>query len=313
MSAAIIAIMRSVAQRDAEIERQLDVARPILDGVIRRYAGSGGDLLGPADVEDLTSTILLRLVARLRADGEIASFPDYVATIAFNAVNDHFRRSYPERTHVRNRLRYALGHDRRLALWTIREQLAGGLAEWRGQQSARDSAIELPDAIVALARDRDRPAETLVALFRHERHPFFLRVLIEMLLPLWQRSEPVAIPVASRTQGAEALEWKQVLETVWREILELRPLQRKALLLNLRDAETSHALELFADTGVATMDALARALEMTPSALAAIWSDLPLDDLRIAAMLGLNRQQVINLRKSARERLARRVPHRRPA
>jgi hypothetical protein len=34
---------------------------------------------------------------------------------------------------------------------------------------------------------------------------------------------------------------------------------------------------------------------------------LPLDDATIAGLLGLTRQQVINLRKSARERLARRL------
>jgi hypothetical protein len=40
---------------------------------------------------------------------------------------------------------------------------------------------------------------------------------------------------------------------------------------------------------------------------------LPLDDLTIAARLGLTRQQVINLRKSARLRLARRLRDRLPA
>jgi len=35
--------------------------------------------------------------------------------------------------------------------------------------------------------------------------------------------------------------------------------------------------------------------------------NLPLSDLDIAARLGLSRQQIINLRKSARQRLARRM------
>jgi hypothetical protein len=38
-----------------------------------------------------------------------------------------------------------------------------------------------------------------------------------------------------------------------------------------------------------------------------LWDELPLDDLKIAARLGMTRQQVINLRKSARARLARRM------
>jgi hypothetical protein len=41
--------------------------------------------------------------------------------------------------------------------------------------------------------------------------------------------------------------------------------------------------------------------------LSALWDQLPLDDLSIAARLGVTRQQVINLRKAARARLARRT------
>jgi predicted DNA-binding protein (UPF0251 family) len=48
-------------------------------------------------------------------------------------------------------------------------------------------------------------------------------------------------------------------------------------------------------------------MELSTEELAALWNDLPLEDLRIAEMLGISRQQVINLRKSARHRLARRV------
>jgi hypothetical protein len=55
------------------------------------------------------------------------------------------------------------------------------------------------------------------------------------------------------------------------------------------------------------MGELAVALEMPPKVLAQLWNDLPLDDLAIASRLGLTRQQVINLRKSARARLARRT------
>ena len=46
---------------------------------------------------------------------------------------------------------------------------------------------------------------------------------------------------------------------------------------------------------------------LEPRQLALIWNDLPLDDLKIAALLGTERQQVINLRQAARNRLARRL------
>jgi hypothetical protein len=55
------------------------------------------------------------------------------------------------------------------------------------------------------------------------------------------------------------------------------------------------------------MNDLAGTLEMDRGALDRLWDRLPVDDQTIAKRLGLTRQQVINLRKSARARLARRA------
>jgi hypothetical protein len=52
---------------------------------------------------------------------------------------------------------------------------------------------------------------------------------------------------------------------------------------------------------------LASALGFSTAQLAELWPRLPLDDAAIAGKLGLTRQQVINLRKSARARLGRRI------
>ena len=51
----------------------------------------------------------------------------------------------------------------------------------------------------------------------------------------------------------------------------------------------------------------AQALEIPAPEFEKIWADLPLDDLRLADFLGATRQQVINLRKTARERLLKRM------
>jgi hypothetical protein len=58
---------------------------------------------------------------------------------------------------------------------------------------------------------------------------------------------------------------------------------------------------------IATFRQLAGALEMSAEGLAEVWNELPMEDARIAELLGLTRQQVINARKSGRERLARRL------
>jgi DNA-directed RNA polymerase specialized sigma24 family protein len=100
---------------------------------------------------------------------------------------------------------------------------------------------------------------------------------------------------------------RSALVEVWREIALLPPRQRIALLLGLRDETGSPIASLLILLRIATFDDLAVAVELTSGQLAAIWDQLPLPDSAIAERLDLSRQQVINLRKSARERLARRL------
>jgi hypothetical protein len=117
------------------------------------------------------------------------------------------------------------------------------------------------------------------------------------------RNEP-ADPAPAIT---EVLEQRESLEAVWREIEQLPVRQRAALLLNLRDPEGGAVLQMLPATGVVSLASIAAALEISTAELAELWQRLPLDDLSIANQLGLSRQQVINLRKSARARLARRL------
>jgi hypothetical protein len=83
--------------------------------------------------------------------------------------------------------------------------------------------------------------------------------------------------------------------------------QRAALLLNLRNPNGVNVITLFPATGVATVEQIAEALEMTCEEFEKLWGALPMDDLSIAEYLGATRQQVINLRKNAREKLMRRI------
>ena len=111
-----------------------------------------------------------------------------------------------------------------------------------------------------------------------------------------------------RFQGEPSIEDRfsdqAVLAELWREIVDMSARHCAALLLNLRDERGGNALELFVFTGVASFQQIAAALGETEEWLAAVWNDLPLEDTKIAERLGLIRQQVINLRKTARGRLA---------
>lgn len=108
--------------------------------------------------------------------------------------------------------------------------------------------------------------------------------------------DPISIETERRHQ----------LQRIWAEIKELPPRQRAALLLNLRDEGGRGIVDLWIIIGITTPEAMAQALSMETEQFAQVWKDLPLDDNQIAQLLGLTRQQVINLRKSARERLGRR-------
>ncbi len=112
---------------------------------------------------------------------------------------------------------------------------------------------------------------------------------------------------AVQTDIDSEIERREYLKNLWAEIRELPVRQRAALLLNLRDGEGRGCLELFHLAGVATFQQIAGALEMSPEDFVLLWNELPLDDLSIADRLGLTRQQIINLRKSARSRLSRRM------
>ncbi|HEX2061797.1 MAG TPA: hypothetical protein VHK90_13745 [Thermoanaerobaculia bacterium] len=312
MSRTEVELPRTAAERrEQEIAELIEtVARPKAIQLIQRYGQY--QALRPEDAEDIVATVALRLVARLRAgsqDDPILQFDDYVARLTFNAINDHFRRRFPQRARLKNRVRYALTHDPRLALWHAAGVLVCGLSAWKGNDPAPVPS-HLPFG--ALQRHRDRPALALVQLFESGGRPLALETLVDVLAELWHVVEAPPAPAVVTERPAEtAFEWREFLTALWREAVQLRPMQRRALLLNLRDAETTHVLSLLVFTGIATMDEIAAAVDMTRSELDSIWNELPLDDLRIAGMLNITRQQVINLRKSARERLARRLSYKR--
>lgn len=126
--------------------------------------------------------------------------------------------------------------------------------------------------------------------------------------PAWRGEEDPFVRLPDPApDAASALERRTYLSSLWEEILQLPVRQAAALILNLRDENRRSAAALLPLTGVATMREIARAIGMPAERFAEIWRWLPLEDAAIAELLGVTRQQVINLRKSARERLARRM------
>lgn len=297
-------LARLLATQDAE-QREAIIGELIsehADPVIRRSIRHRLGIANPADVDDIRGAVMLRLLrklAQLAADDPIASFTNYVATVTYHSVDDYLRKKYPERTLLKNRLRYVLTHDARFALWERDRRAVCGLAAWQGGEG-RMSMRDLPTG------DEQHLAHSLEFIFEHAGAPLEL----EAVVALFPSAAPAAVremeALDTAASVADRFEGKELLARLWSEIELLPQRQRTALLLNLRDARGVAAMPLLPAAGIG-LARIAACLGVTREQLAEMWNELPLDDHRIAAMLGATRQQVINLRKSARERLARRL------
>lgn len=323
---------------EAERERQLALlveehAAPIVRGVVKSKLRAS---LKPSDGREenqdaleLFGDVCADLVAELRGlldEGArpVTNFRSYVAGVAFNACYRHLRRKYPQRHSLKTRVRYLLTHHADFALWEAggHEHLCGPAA-WRGRAAAGGAVEDLPQHVRAGLGGADAQrlqlAEVLTHVFRVSRGPLELDELVNVVAELTgvserkaREEEPVegraAEQVADTRAGVdEEFDQRLYVARLWAEVRELPVNQRAALLLNLRDAQGRDLLALLPYTGAASVRQIAEALDIPAAEFAALWNDLPLEDKAIAERLGLTRQQVINLRKSARARLGRRL------
>jgi hypothetical protein len=255
----------------------------------------------------------------------------YVAATAANGCRAHLRARHPERTRLQNQLRYALRHDTAFASWESGDgSPLWGLASWRRSGGAPPPAPPPSPRGAGFVAGGSAPASAeLPALLRRyflwRGGPVgFAELTGALAEALGVRDLPPVSLTAPEEVGGEdegaplelaeerpgvlrELEDREFLERLWREVRDLPRPQRVALLLNLRDSQGRDRLRLFPVTGVAGRPELARVLELPLPDLQAIWERLPLEDRSIAELLGQTQRQVINLRKSARARLGRRL------
>src|SRR5437763_13230806 len=149
--------------RGQQVERLVvEHAAPLIRRIVSRCAHSDRHLR-EQDTDDVVATVTLRLIGKLRLlgteRGSIRQFEDYVATLTYNTVYDFLRRRFPERSRLKNRLRYVLRRDARLSLWTAPSGVAAGLAAWSGS-SIVVQRIDLPEErITGTMLDRDAPSK----------------------------------------------------------------------------------------------------------------------------------------------------------
>ena len=305
-------------------------AEPVIKGVIRfKLRLSSFRETQREESDDIYQEVVLQLLAQLQrfrklpSSHPITDVRGMAAIIAHRTCARWMRRQFPERHALKNRLHYLLTRQRGLALWQDSEgkQLAG-FAAWQQQpQTTRNlpDIEKLPDHLRAFKSDKpSQLAELIASLFNYLGGPIEFDELVSGVAALQGISEqPIESladdedatfePAAAEPDPAWRVEKKFFLERLWEELQQLPRNQRAALLLNLKDASGFGSITLFPATGIASVRQLAGALEISPEDLAKMWNELPIEDLRIAELTGLTRQQVINARKSGRERLARRL------
>lgn len=339
----LLPFLKTPSEAEAErcLERLLqDHAEPIITGILRRRwqvsLGRPGTRETPEEqaARDAYSDAVTQLITQLRdcrtgrRREPIGDFRGYVAVTTFRACDSRLRCRCPERESLRSRLRYLLTHSPGLACWPEtsagRKTWLGGFAAWRDSGAACASPAvrcRLRDEAERLRFDlpgEASPGAVLTRLFTVAGQPLPVEDLVTLLA---RQTEPGA--ARPRAQDTDARRLEEVgdpntdvagtvarrlyLKRLWGEVSALPREQRRALLLNLRDASGRGVLDLFPLSGVAAVRDIARALEIPAEEMAALWNTLPLEDAVIAGFLGVKRQQVINLRMTARKRLARRM------
>jgi hypothetical protein len=261
--------------------------------------------------EDVQSEVFADLISRLRElkasgdRGTIRDFRAYSAVAAYHGCHQYYRRSFPQRFRLESQLRYLLGKHERLTLWVAPDgEWVCGKKSWRRQQ--RRVQPQSGDATWASSREASRLVERILD---ECSSPLPFNDLVERVASHWRISDKPANRSHDLAHDTSSVETKLAqrgwLRRVWSEIAGLPTAQRSSLLLNMRDESGDAALTLLPVIGVASLVQIASVLEISVEELGRLWNGLPLDDLRIAARLGLDRQRVIDLRRSARERLSR--------
>jgi hypothetical protein len=288
-----------------------------------------------AEISDIRQDISLQLIAALKQLREHPETPPikdlcgFAAVISHRACSRWMRQRSPGRYAFKSRLYYILTRQRSFALWRNEmNKIVVGFAAWRGRkeietekrlkQLTNEEALVTQIQLLGTRKQADWGG-VLTALFNYLGAPVEFDKLVSSLAALLNihdspmhsmeaisDSHKIGIP-DPKPDAARQTENRIFLERLWEEVKQLPTHQRTALLLNLRDSEGVGGIALFPVLGLATLRQLAEALEMSADNLAEIWNNLPLEDARIGDILRMNRQQVINARKSARERLARRL------
>lgn len=314
-----------------------ELYRDKIEPIIRRHFASkfrvslrpDDEARNNQDALELVSETKLLVLQKLSSSAngnapDVRDLEAYVRTVASNVFNQYLRRKYPRRLSVKNQIRYLLGHHDSFAIWQ------GNGGEWTCGHK-KDSSVLVARQISLTEEERIElrskasntrgRAKAIVEFITHffslHPTPILFEDLVEISCEVLQIDEPVDIAepenladlcsTAGELSALDVLEDTQFVRRLWEAVQELPIKHRVALLLNFKDDAGESLITMLPVMRIASVRQIADGLGFTHEEMAAAWNELPWDDNRIAERLGVTRQQVINLRQSARQMLRRKI------
>jgi len=273
------------------------------------------DLAADAEVS------IIKKLSSLRGIGDhtpIDNLEEYTKRVARNAFGQHLRRLHPVRSSLKNQIRYAV--SKHADLWLLRDDEGAwmcGFGENRKPSANRQNGESIRAKIAEMPDERPTSLPRLIAtILEIYSAPVPLERLVSDVFEILSLAEPTTVtdedgricshvPPSAAPQGAQ-FEQREFLTKLWHEVVRLPLLHRQALLLNLTNREGESLIAELPILRIASVRTIAEALEINSAEFAELWPKLPLNDNDVAGLIGLTRQQVINLRHSARATLKRR-------
>jgi RNA polymerase sigma factor (sigma-70 family) len=318
------------------LEQAAPSVRQVLSYRLRFCVGKGGRSPTNPDAEDLYHDVIAKLVKILnefqaqRKNAGIEDFRQYATRVAVNACNDYLRSKYPSRARLKDNIRDTLERHPSFDIWRSEQgEMVCGFVAWRNEakkSSFHERARKLqeqPEIIrqerFALLDSQKIPLTKVIAsIFEWAGCPLELDSLVNataVLLGVKERQfeslDDESDLLASAPSGAglrydEVLEEKAALQKLWDEVRRMPANQLQTFVFSFENSKGDDLLSLLFDAGVATPSQMAEELGLSLDLLMGIWKEVPMRNIDIAILLGVERQQVNKWRYLAMKDLKKR-------
>jgi len=318
------------------LEQAAPSVRQVLRYRLRFYIGKGGRSHTNPDAEDLYHDVIAKLVKILnearaqRKNADIKDFRQYATRVAVNACNDYLRSKYPSRTRLKDQVRDTLEHHPDFDIWRSEQgEKVCGFAVWRNEMkpclfSGRVRSLEEQPELIRqelFARTDSQNillTNVIASVFEWVGCPIELDSLVNataVLMDIKERQfEPLdddngllsIAATASSSLYDEILEERSALQELWDEVCRMPANQRETFIFSFANSKGDDLLSLLFNAGLSTPSQMAEELDLSLDRLIMIWKDMPMRNVDIAVVLGVDRQQVNKWRHRAMKQLEKR-------